>query len=121
MITIFPKETDDAGTLTKPTNAEFENRQLSLFQNLLYNTDGERERLSHAIELWDSTPRYSFNRKAMNKARVNGQFLEPRKFFSIQGLLYTLTAAPARLRRPRWCFPRLLPRRNRGACGGGAT
>jgi hypothetical protein len=110
MITIFPKETDDAGTLTKPTNAEFENRQLSLFQNLLYNTDGERERLSHAIELWDSTPRYSFNRKAMNKARVNGQFLEPRKIsFQYKGCVYTLTAAPARLEDPDGVFRDYFP------------
>jgi len=65
-MSITPKETADAKTLPKPTQAQFENRQLNLFQNLLCNTDEERERLSHAIELWDSTPRYSLNRKAMN-------------------------------------------------------
>ena len=32
---ITPKETDDASTLARPTQAEFDNRQLSLFQNLL--------------------------------------------------------------------------------------
>jgi hypothetical protein len=97
-MSITPKETADAKTLPKPTNAEFENRQLNLFQNLLCNTDAERERLSHAIELWDGTPRYCFNRKTMNKARVNGQFLEPRKLsFQHRGSTYTLTASPARL------------------------
>src|SRR5208337_4649830 len=97
-MSITPKETADAKTLPKPTKAEFENRQLNLFQNLLCNTDEERDRLSHAIELWDGTPRYCFNRKAMNKARVNGQFLEPRKLsFQHRGSMYTLTASPARL------------------------
>jgi hypothetical protein len=95
-MTIAPKETDDAKTLPKPTKPELENRQLNLFQNFLCNRDEERDELSHAIELWDSTPRYSFNRKAMNKARVNGQFLEPQKLdFQYKGRSYTLIAAPA--------------------------
>ena len=98
-MSITPKETADAKTLPKPTQAEFDNRQLNLFQNLLCNTDEERERLSHAIELWDSTPRYSFNRKAMNKARENGKFLDPRELsFQHRGVTYTLTASPARLK-----------------------
>jgi hypothetical protein len=97
-MTITPKETDDAKTLPKPTKAEYDNRQLSLFQTFLCNTDEEREQLSHAIELWDSTPRYSFNRKAMNKARVNGQFLERQKLeFHYKGCVYTLIASPALL------------------------
>jgi hypothetical protein len=107
---ITPKETDDASTLARPTQAEFDNRQLSLFQNLLFNTYEERDRLSHAIELWDSTPRYSFNRKAMNKARINGQFLEPRKItFQYKGLTYTLTATPARLEDPDGVFRDYFP------------
>jgi hypothetical protein len=97
-MSITPKETADAETLPRPTSAHFDNRQLSLFQNLLCNTEEERDRLSHAIELWDSTPRYSFNRKATNKMRVNGQFLEPRKLsFQYRGSTYTLTTSPARL------------------------
>jgi hypothetical protein len=97
-MSITPKETDDAKTLPKPTKAQFENPQLNLFQNLLCNTDEEREQLSHAMELWDSTPRYSFNRKAMNKARVNGQYLDPQKLdFHYRGSVYTLTASPAYL------------------------
>src|SRR5215469_7017003 len=77
--TVTPLETEDAKTLPKPTLRELENHQLGLFQNVLCNTDEEHDRTSHAIELWDSTPRYSLNRKAMNKARVNGQFLEPQE------------------------------------------
>jgi hypothetical protein len=96
---IAPLETDDAGTLPRPTQLEFENRQLTLFQNLLANTVEERDRLSHAIELWDSTPRYSLNRKAMNKARVNNKFLDPRELsFQHKGCTYTLVVAPARLK-----------------------
>lgn len=98
-MSITPKETADAKKLPKPTQAQFDNRQLNLFQNLLCNTVAERDRLSHAIELWDSTPRYSFNRKAMNKARENGKFLDPREiWFQHRGATYTLTAAPARLK-----------------------
>jgi hypothetical protein len=94
-MTITPKETDDAKTLPKPTKREFENKQLSLFQNLLCNTDEERDQISHAIELWDSTPRYSFNRKALNKARVNG-LLPPQKLeFQYKGSVYTLIASPS--------------------------
>ena len=109
-MSITPKETADAETLAKPTSAEFDNRQLNLFQNLLANTAEERDKLSHAIELWDSTPRYSFNRKAMNNARVNGQFLEPRKLsFQHKGGTYTLTASPARLEDPDGVFRDYFP------------
>ena len=97
--TTTPKETDDANTLPKPTLRELENHQLALFQTVLCKTDEERDRISHAIELWDNTPRYSFNRKAMNKARVNGQFLEPQELsFHYRGGKYTLTVSPARLK-----------------------
>jgi len=107
---ITPKETTDAHTLPKPTHAQFNNRQLNLFQSLLFNTHEERDRLSHAIELWDSTPRYCFNRKAMNKVRVNGQFLEPRKItYQHKGITYTLTATPARLEDPDGVFRDYFP------------
>jgi hypothetical protein len=45
---IAPKETDDTSTLPRPTKADFDNRQLNLIQNLLFNTEEERERVSHA-------------------------------------------------------------------------
>ena len=51
----------------KPT--ELQNQQLSLFQQFLSNTDDQRDRLSNAIDLWDSVPRYSFSRQAVEKAR----------------------------------------------------
>jgi len=49
---------------------------LSLFQNVLCNTDDERERFSKAIDLCDSIPRYSVSRQAQAKARQNGRFLD---------------------------------------------
>jgi hypothetical protein len=98
-MSITPKETDDAKTLPKPTKREFQNQQLELFQSVLCNTPEERDQLSHAIELWDATPRYSFNRKAMNKARINGEFLRPTELtFEYRASTYTLVATPARLK-----------------------
>jgi hypothetical protein len=108
-MTITPKETDDAKTLPKPTKAEFENKQLSLFQNILCNTDEERDQLSHAIELWDSTPRYSFNRKALNKASVNG-LLPPQELeFHYKGSAYTLIASPAHFKDSNGVFRAYFP------------
>ena len=77
---------------------EFDNPQLSLFQNFLCNTDEERERFSNAIDLWDSVPRYSVSRQAMNKARENGTFLENHTAtFQYRGRTYTRTISPARV------------------------
>lgn len=56
-----------------PTVQDFQNRQLSLFQKFLCNTEEKRQELSNTIELWDSVPRYSVSRSAMNKMRdANG-------------------------------------------------
>jgi hypothetical protein len=71
---ITPQETQDRSPA--PSEPEFDNPQLSLFQNFLCNTDEERERFSNAIDLWDSVPRYSVNRQAMTKARENEKYLE---------------------------------------------
>ena len=80
----------------KPT--EFENVQLNLFQNFLCNTEEERERFSNAIDLWDSVPRYSVSRQAMNKVRENGRFLENhRATFQYRQRTYACTISPARV------------------------
>jgi hypothetical protein len=77
---------------------EFENAQLNLFQNFLCNTDDERERFSNAIDLWDSVPRYSVSRQAMNKARESGRFLENYTAeFQYRGHSYACTISPARV------------------------
>ena len=71
---LTPQETPNVQPPAKPT--EFANTQLSLFQNVLCNTDDERERFSKAIDLCDSIPRYSVSRQAQAKARQNGRFLD---------------------------------------------
>src|ERR1700685_419764 len=73
---IAPKETKDARKLPTPDKSEFENRQLSLFQSFLCNTDEQRDQLSNAVDLWDSVPRYSVSRQSTTKARISGQFLQ---------------------------------------------
>lgn len=62
-ITIAPSRQLGGNIKTSPAN--FQNRQLSLFQNFLCNNGDERRKLSNSIELWDSVPRYSISRRAM--------------------------------------------------------
>ena len=93
---VIPRETKDAHKLPKPQQPEFENYQLSLFQQFLCNTQAQRDHLSNAIDLWDNVPRYSVTRQAMAKARINGRFLEKHHAdFQYKGrtLRRTLTAA----------------------------
>lgn len=92
---IAPRETPSAPT---PSQPEFENPQLALFQNLLCNTDEERENLSNAVDLWDSVPRYSVNRHAMTRARENEKFLDNHTIvFQYKGRTYSRTITPARV------------------------
>lgn len=96
-LTITP--TSKTGKAPIPAPPEFENRQLSLFQNFLCNTEEERDRLSNVIDLWDSVPRYSISRQAMNKSRINGRFLERHEAaFQHKGRTYVRTISPARVK-----------------------
>ncbi|HZQ55270.1 MAG TPA: hypothetical protein VFB14_23935 [Bryobacteraceae bacterium] len=82
--------------LPPPDKSHFDNRQLSLFQTFLCNTDEEEDHLSNAIDLWDSVPRYSVSRQAMTKSRINGRFLEEHEAtFQHRGRTYTRTIHPA--------------------------
>src|SRR5450432_3829720 len=95
---VAPKETKGAGRLSSPDKPEFQNRQLTLFQSFLYNTDAERDRLSNAIDLWDSIPRYSISRQAMTKSRINEPFLERHETqFQHRGHSYACIISPARV------------------------
>ena len=47
----------------EPSENDYNNRQLDLFQGFLCNNTEEREKLSNTIELWDSVPRYSISRR----------------------------------------------------------
>jgi hypothetical protein len=81
-----------------PTDPEFQNPQLSLFQDFLYNRGEERENLSNAIDLWDSVPRYSVSRTAMSKSREKAKFLENHTaVFQYRGRKYACTIQPARV------------------------
>ena len=81
-----------------PTGPEHDNPQMSLFRDFLYNRGEERENLSNAIDLWDSVPRYSVSRQAMNKVREGGRFLENHtSVFQYRGHTYTCTISPARV------------------------
>jgi len=95
---IAPRETPSAPEPLTPSDPEFGNAQLSLFQNFMCNTDEERQRFSNAIDLWDSVPRYSVNRQAMTKARANEKFLDNHQVtFHYRGRTYTSTISPARV------------------------
>jgi hypothetical protein len=95
---LVPKESKNADKFPKPDKSHFDNRQLNLFQTLLCNTHEEHDRLSNAIDLWDSVPRYSVTRQAMTKARISGQFLKKHTAtFQHRGRTYTRTISPARI------------------------
>jgi hypothetical protein len=93
---VLPKETKDAHKVRRPDRAEFENRQLNLFQEFLCNTKAERDHLSNAIDLWDNVPRYSVSRKAMDGARIDGLFLKKHQAeFHYKQRTFTRTITPA--------------------------
>ena len=95
---IGPKETDNANALPIPAGPEFVNQQLRLFQTFLSNNDEQHDRLSNAIDLWDSVPRYSVSRQAMTKVRVGGQFLKNHTIqFQHRGRSYTCVIRPAQI------------------------
>lgn len=93
---IEPKNPPDPPPI--PTEPEFQNPQLNLFQDFLYNREEERDNLSNAIDLWDCVPRYAVSRLAMSKAREKEKFLENHTaVFQHRGLTYTCTISPARV------------------------
>jgi hypothetical protein len=95
---IVPQETEDADAFPRPDKAELENRQLSLFQSFLANTDEQRGQLSNAIDLWDSVPCYSVSRQAMTKGRIEGEFLRKHQItFQHRGSTYKCIISPARV------------------------
>lgn len=99
VVSIVPIETPDADKLPRPTQAEFANSQLNLFQSFLANTVDERDRLSNTIDLWDSVPRYSVSRQEMTKGRVQGMFLRHHETtFHHRGRTYTRAIYPARVK-----------------------
>lgn len=95
---IVPEETHEPGQAPLPQEQHFSNRQLSLFQTFLANTDQQRDKLSNAIDLWDSVPRYSVSRQFMSKVRIDGRFLEEHRIdFQHRGNSYSCIISPARV------------------------
>ena len=95
---IIPRETEGSEKLQLLSETEFKNRQLDLFQTFLANTDEQRDRLSNAMDLWDSVPRYSMSRQAMNKARIQDEFLREHEMeFHYRGRTYARVIFPARV------------------------
>jgi hypothetical protein len=75
------------------------NLQLSLFQQVLANTDAQRSELSNVIDLWDATPRYSISRTRMNDMRTAEGFLEVAEIpFQYRGREFTAVIYPARIK-----------------------
>lgn len=97
MKALVPAKSHDIQARPKPT--EPESPQLSLFRNFLSNSEEESEKLSNAIDLWDSVPRYSVSKQAMNKVRDEGGDLENYSItFQYNRQTYTCTIYPARIK-----------------------
>ncbi|MFZ4701363.1 MAG: replication protein [Candidatus Methylumidiphilus sp.] len=76
----------------------FTTAQLDLFQTFLCNA-GEKDKLSNAIDLWDSVPRYSISQLEMNKRRTADGFLGLLEIkFKYRGLDFRAVIQPARIR-----------------------
>jgi hypothetical protein len=63
-------------TIEPPEDTAFTGKQLDLFRTFLCNSASEQDKLSNTLDLWDSIPRYSVSRQAMNKMRKAGSFLD---------------------------------------------
>jgi hypothetical protein len=57
-----------------PKEDDFDSPQISLFRDLLCNTDDERDSLSNVFDLWDGIPRYAISRQQQDKWRKAGTF-----------------------------------------------
>jgi hypothetical protein len=85
-------------TVAPPEPEAFTSRQLDLFRAFLCNGVVEHDRLSNAIDLWDSIPRYSVSRRAMDKARKAQGMLPLLKVdFHYKGSPFKAVIRPARI------------------------
>jgi len=80
------------------TDGDFNGKQLDLFRAFLCNNEDERDRLSNTLDLWDSVPRYSVSRQAMDKERKARGFLDLLVInFNYRGASLQATIQPARV------------------------
>lgn len=96
--------TSDVDDLPRPsrglkTGSPYHAVQMDLFSSFVANSDGERDRLSNCIDIWDSTPRYSVSRKEQTKRRdANGGLPLLTIPFEYRGLRYSAVIQPAMVR-----------------------
>lgn len=86
-------------TPKKVTTSAFENTQMLLFQDFLCNKEEERDKLSNTILLWDSVPKYSTSKVAMNGKRQsnNGRLGILKQEFKFGGKIFNVKISPARI------------------------
>jgi len=63
-----------------PKENDFKSNQIDIFQTFLCNNESERDTLGNTFDLWDSVPRYSISRQAMDKMRKANCFPQLLKF-----------------------------------------
>ncbi len=82
----------------KPPKEAFENKQLSLFQNFLANSDEEANQLSNTIELWDAIPKYHVSYRRQSALRQGGFLLTLEHNFVHRSKNYNVRIIPARIK-----------------------
>lgn len=98
MATKTPKKKTSDNVIPFPTKRDFKNPQMDLFQGFLCNDEAEHDQRSNTLDLWDSVPRYSVSRQAMNKMRTERGFLDLLKLdFQYRGTPMKAVIQPARI------------------------
>lgn len=98
MATKTPKKKSSDNVIPFPAKRDFKNPQIDLFQSFLCNGEAEHDQLSNTLDLWDSVPRYSVSRQAMNKMRTQQGFLDLLKLdFQYRGTPMKAVIQPARI------------------------
>jgi len=102
-MTISNKEEDFSGNFTSfqdlPNESDFKNQCMVNFQTFLFNTAEEKERLSNAIDFWDSIPRYSVTRRQQNLLRDKKTGTLPKHVlrFCFKGETFKVEISPAKI------------------------
>ena len=83
----------------RPVPSDFDNPFMGYFQKFLFNTEEERQRLSNAIDFWDSIPRYSVTRRQQNILRDEKTGTLPKHVltFCYKGETFRVEISPAKL------------------------
>lgn len=93
-----PKSIKPIDVVELPNPEAFANKQIDLFRSFLCNGPVEHDRLSNTFDLWDSIPRYSVSRRAMDRARKeHGVLLLLKIDFHYKGTPFKAVIRPARI------------------------